>query len=112
MASQVLAAFVQRRVSTRVRTALVVLLAPLLVTAVSAQFVGAILTGTVTDPSGAAAPKATVTIRNAETGIVTVVQTNAAGIYSAPNLMPGEYSVLAEASGLSLVELPRLPLTS
>src|SRR4051812_34141835 len=98
------------RVSTPVRTGLVALLAPLFVTAVIAQVVGAIVTGTVTDPSGAAAAKATVTMRNVETGIVTVVQTNAAGIYSAPNLMPGEYSVLAEASGLTSGELPRLAL--
>jgi hypothetical protein len=77
----------------------------------SAQVVGAILAGTIADPSGAAVPNATVTIHNVATGIVTVTQANAAGIYSAANLLPGEYAISAHASGLTSGELPRLTLT-
>ena len=89
------------RVSNGRCAALVALIVLLFATAAGAQVVGAILAGTVTDPSGAAALNAAVTIRNLETGIVTVSQTNAAGIYSTPNLLPGEYIVSAEASGLA-----------
>ncbi len=89
------------RVSNGRRAALVALIVLLFATSAGAQVVGAILTGTVTDPSGAAALNAAVTIRNVETGIVTVTQTNAAGIYSTPNLLPGEYTISAEASGLT-----------
>ena len=65
----------------------------------SAQVVGAILSGSVTDPTGAAIPAAKVTIRNTATGVVTETAANGAGIYSAPNLLPGEYTVSASAPG-------------
>ena len=98
-------------VSNRTHAALVTLIVLLLATAARAQVVGAILTGTITDPSGAAVVSATVSIRNVETGIATVTRTNEAGIYSAPNLLPGEYIVSTEASGLMSGELPALTLS-
>lgn len=98
-------------VSNRTHAALVTLIVLLLATAARAQVVGAILTGTITDPSGAAVVSATVSIRNVETGIATVTRTNGAGIYSAPNLLPGEYTVSAESSGLMSGELPALTLS-
>src|SRR5258708_5339541 len=76
-----------------------------------AQVVGAILTGTVADPSGAAVPNARITIRNLATGVITEATTNAAGIYSAPNLLPGAYDVSAQASGLTPKQHARLTLT-
>src|SRR5262249_5167226 len=100
-----------RRVFARTRASLFVLVAILLGDVARAQVVGAILTGTVTDPSGAAVPGATVAIQNVATGIVTATQTNAGGIYPVPNLLPGEYMVSVEASGLSARDLPRLTLT-
>jgi hypothetical protein len=100
-----------KRGSIRTGAALLVLIVPLCAAAVSAQVVGAILTGTVADPSGAAVPNAAVSVRNTETGVVTVVQTNGAGIYSAPNLLPGEYTISAEASGLTSGPLQALTLT-
>ena len=81
------------RVSSCTRSTLAGLIALLSAAVGGAQVVGAILTGTVADPSGAAVPNATVAIRNASTGIVTVTQANAAGIYSAANLLPGEYTL-------------------
>src|SRR5713101_9811063 len=93
------------------RTLAAVLIFLLIATAAKAQVVGAILTGTIADPSGTAETNATVTIRNIETGITTITQTNAAGIYSMSNLRPGEYTISVQAFGLSSGELPRLTLT-
>jgi hypothetical protein len=66
-----------------------------------AQAVGATLSGTVTDPSGGVIPKADVAILNGATGETRNVSTNAEGIYSAPNLQPGTYTVTVTASGFS-----------
>ncbi|HET6144797.1 MAG TPA: TonB-dependent receptor [Candidatus Acidoferrales bacterium] len=66
-----------------------------------AQAVGATLAGTVTDASGSVVPKASVAITNTGTGETRTVDTNADGLYSAPNLQPGNYSVAVSASGFS-----------
>jgi hypothetical protein len=63
------------------------------------QMVGATLSGTVTDESHAAVPKATVSILNVATGVATTVTSNADGIYSAPNLLPGNYQATVSADG-------------
>ncbi|MGH9632299.1 MAG: carboxypeptidase regulatory-like domain-containing protein, partial [Bryobacteraceae bacterium] len=57
------------------------------------------ITGTVTDASGAAVPRAAVAARNVATGIVTTAQTNESGVYSIPFLNPGEYELTAEVQG-------------
>jgi hypothetical protein len=59
----------------------------------------AVLTGTVTDASGAVMPGVKVTITNIGTGVVRALETNASGAYLAPELVPGTYEVKAEASG-------------
>ena len=76
-----------------------------------AQVVGAILTGSVIDPSGAAVPNAHVAIHNLGTGIVSEATTNGSGIYSVPNLLPGSYDVSASAPGLTPKQHARLTLT-
>jgi hypothetical protein len=53
------------------------------------QVPGAILSGTITDPSNAVIPNATVTIRNISTGVAVQVSSNSTGIYNAPNCCPG-----------------------
>ena len=55
--------------------------------------------GTVTDSSQAAAPDATVTLRNVNTGIDSARQTDAAGHYLFDFVQPGTYSVTVQASG-------------
>jgi hypothetical protein len=50
----------------------------------------ATITGTVTDASKAVIPKATVRVRNLDTGEVTTVKTNEAGVYTVPYLHPGQ----------------------
>ena len=76
-----------------------------------AQTVGANLTGTVTDPSGAVIPNASVSIANTGTGITTKVVTNARGIYTARNLLPGTYSVTISARGFRSAVAAGLVLT-
>ena len=55
------------------------------------------LTGTVTDQSAAAIPKAKVAVRNSETGAVYRTLSNDAGQYAVPNLPAGRYDVSFEA---------------
>ena len=64
----------------------------------SAQTFGEIA-GVVKDPSGAVIPGATVTATNTATNAMRVTQTNEAGIYTFPSLVPGNYSVKAEMPG-------------
>src|ERR1039458_7026619 len=53
--------------------------------------------GSVTDPSGAALPGATVTVTNVENGLKRFVKTDDSGRFSFPQLKPGTYAVKAEA---------------
>src|SRR5689334_21434584 len=57
------------------------------------------ITGTVTDTSGAVMPGATVTVTNTQTNQVRTGQTNSAGSYVFPNLLPGVYNVKVEIQG-------------
>ncbi len=66
---------------------------------VYAQTPTGIISGAVTDESGAVVPNATVTITNKTTGFVRTVTTNAEGLFSAPALPAGEYEVRAEITG-------------
>jgi hypothetical protein len=62
------------------------------------QVTGAI-TGTVSDPSGAALPSATVTSRDVDRATTWKAQTNAEGVYNFPRLPIGKYDVRVEAPG-------------
>ena len=64
------------------------------------QELQATLVGTVTDPSGAVIPNATVTIsQNGVNGLARTIQTNARGSYTVTNLPAGTYTVKVEANG-------------
>ena len=66
-----------------------------------AQVAGATLTGTVKDSSGAVIPNAQVLISEVATGVTRTVSPVAAGLYTAPNLLPGTYDVRVSATGFS-----------
>jgi hypothetical protein len=76
----------------------------LLVPAISltAQSVTGTITGTVTDPTGAVIPGAKVTAKETATGVSHNAATNAAGIFTFPELQPGTYSLSATAPGFSV----------
>src|SRR5690349_18761966 len=73
---------------------MIFLIVPLLLAPVYGQKITGTISGSVTDPTGAMVPDATVTITNAETGLVRTTTTNSAGDYSAPDLPPGTYKVV------------------
>ncbi len=64
-----------------------------------AQEVGATLSGTVTDPTGAAVPEATVRVTNQATGVSVQTTSNASGDYVLPALGPGTYTLNVEKTG-------------
>src|SRR5256886_8833046 len=68
---------------------------------VYAQVAGATLSGTITDPSGAALVGVEVAIKNSATGVTRTVTSDSAGFYTAPNLVPGDYQVSVAARGFS-----------
>ena len=61
----------------------------------------ATLAGTVTDPTGAVVPAASVVIKSLATGVERKAVTDDAGNYTAPSLQPGEYQVVVDAPGFS-----------
>jgi hypothetical protein len=65
------------------------------------QSINGTIRGMVTDASGAPIPGATVTVRNLDTGFTRQFKTADDGIYIAPNLPLGIYSVLAESGGFA-----------
>jgi hypothetical protein len=57
------------------------------------------ISGVISDPQGSPVPGATVTVRNEETGVETVLVTNSAGAYTSAPLVLGRYSVTVDLSG-------------
>jgi Carboxypeptidase regulatory-like domain/TonB dependent receptor len=76
-----------------------------------AQLAGSNLSGVVSDESGAAVANAKVSIKNLATGDVRDATTNADGVYSAPNLLPGNYEVTVTASGFQTLVQKGITLT-
>ncbi|WP_047488711.1 TonB-dependent receptor [Terriglobus sp. TAA 43] len=67
--------------------------------AAMAQVQNGTITGTITDTTGALVPDAAVTISSKATGLVLHVQSNKSGLYTAPQLIPGTYTVTVERPG-------------
>jgi Carboxypeptidase regulatory-like domain len=70
----------------------------------------ATLSGTVTDPTGALLPKATVTVTNEDTGVTVKGETTRAGVYAIEALKPGRYRVFVEHQGFKQIEVIDLVL--
>lgn len=64
-----------------------------------AQTPTAEITGTVSDPTNAVVAGATVAITNLGTNLQRVLATNSAGVYDAPSLAPGVYSIRVTMTG-------------
>jgi hypothetical protein len=75
------------------------------------EFRGGIV-GRVTDPTGAAVAGATVEVRNTATNASVRTVSNDLGIYQAPFLLPGNYSVRAEHSGFKRLERPNVRVST
>jgi outer membrane receptor protein involved in Fe transport len=75
----------------------------LLPVAVRAQQITATVSGTVTDPNGAAIPGATVTVASVDTGIVKTSTTGDEGNYTVTFLQPGTYNITVDKTGFAPV---------
>src|SRR5882762_10042831 len=76
-----------------------------------AQDVTASITGTVSDPSGAAVVGATVTAKSVERGLAYTAVTNDSGIYRIAQLPVGSYELKVEKTGFSSVAYAAFVLT-
>ena len=83
---------------------LVVLVSCVLLTAQNVVLTGS-LGGRVTDPSGAVVPGASVVVRNLATGVQQSAETNHAGLYRFPVVMPGAYFIAASLKGFRDVQV-------
>lgn len=86
-------------IATNVVALLALAFTPLILVPAYAQVAGATLSGTVNDATGAVIPNAEMSVKNVATGVTRSVVTDAAGLYTAPNLLPGTYEVTVTASG-------------
>src|SRR5579872_4903098 len=90
---------------SRVRTFwLAVVGSLLLCVPLSAQTTAGRILGTVADSSGAAVAGAKITITDVQRGSTRSLNSDPAGLYFAPDLMPGLYKVRVEAKGFKTVE--------
>src|SRR5437016_8821797 len=67
----------------------------------NAQVSGGVLSGTVMDASQAAIPNVRVTLTNVATGVARALATDATGLYTVPDLLPGSYEMTATALGFT-----------
>jgi hypothetical protein len=75
-----------------------------------AQVVTGGVTGTITDPSGAAIRGAAVTAHDLDTNVSTPTATNADGVFHIEHLPIGRYEVIVSANGFSRQTLPSFSL--
>lgn len=89
---------------------LVICLVSVLVAAAWAQEDRGRISGLVTDPSGAVIPGASVTLRNVETKVVQMAQSDGSGAYVFSLLNPGLYSVEVSAAGFTTFKVENVRL--
>ena len=73
-----------------------------------AQSITGAITGSITDPSGAAVPSAKVTATEVSSNIASETQSDVRGSYSFPSLRPGVYRVDVEATGFRKLVHPSI----
>jgi hypothetical protein len=79
---------------------------------ISAQDTTATILGDVKDSSGAAIPKAEVTVKNTATNISIVSRTNDTGTYTVPQLIPGSYSITIKMQGFQTTNIANLVVSA
>jgi hypothetical protein len=84
-----------------IRTVTVAILGVVLLAWSAAAQSNGTFTGRVIDKDGGRIPGVTITVRNAETGVVRNSITNAEGVYSVPGLEPGTYAIKAALPGFA-----------
>jgi len=91
----------------------VVLFAGVLLASVSpvfAQAASASISGTITDAQGGVLPGVTLTVQNAESGVVRTSVTEADGKYRVAGLNPGRYNLTTELPGFQMVAVKDITL--
>jgi hypothetical protein len=68
------------------------------------------LSGTITDPSGAAVPNVTVTLTNADTNQARTANTGSDGVYKFSLIPPGRYNIRFAATGFKTAEVNQITL--
>jgi hypothetical protein len=94
-----------------VSLSLIVVLTLAVAAALGQDTVGSRIIGTVTDPSGTVVPNATVKITSPDTGYSRTVQTGSDGVYIAPQIVAGKYSIEATAPGFSTAHVTGVVVT-
>ncbi len=89
----------------RTFVALVLFVSTLLVPArAQSEAGGATVTGTVSDPTGAAVPGAKVTLNSEQTGFTRMLETTGSGLYSFVRVPVGRFSLTVDRSGFKTVK--------
>src|SRR5271157_1471619 len=91
--------------SNRTLISVTLALVMLLPMAAHAQTETATIYGSVSDPSGAVVPNATVRLMDVDRGTQTEVATGNGGFYTFANVRPGHYQMEVEKSGFKLARL-------
>jgi hypothetical protein len=69
------------------------------------------INGTITDPTGAVVPGATISVVNQATNASRETQSNESGTYTIPSLPPGVYDLTIAKSGLKTIQFAAVTLT-
>ncbi len=101
-------------VRARYRVLLLALLLPTLMLATAvrmhAQAASASIAGTITDSQGGVLPGVTLTVQNAENGVVRSSVTESDGKFRVPGLNPGRYNLTADLPGFQSVSVKDITL--
>src|SRR6266850_4908305 len=89
----------------------VLLLMSLAVVPASAQVSNAVVTGIVADAQGGILPGVTITVTNAESGVVRTIVTEENGRYRLGGIPPGRYNLKAELPGFATQDVKDITLT-
>jgi hypothetical protein len=93
--------------------ALAIALLAVLVTPSMGQIKSGTIVGTVTDPTGAVVPDATITVVNQETNVTTSTVSDKSGTFTVPYLQPGIYGVTVQGtSGFAKYNLTNIAVAT